>query len=306
LLPVKNEAWVLPSYLSSVSKIADEIIALNDGSNDSSEDILKNDGVKIIVHDFGNEKIVNMSARRQILLDAGRKAGGTHFIWLDADETFSANFIPHAKNTVGMLELGEKLRLRWVHAWKDDSRYLKDTDSPFGYIWKDFIWCDDRVSNFDNQFLSEARTPGKSKKTTDLEEKNGAVIHWQFSDWKAVQLKQAWYRCTEMIEGSRSARKINHTYSITLDNNNLKTECLPEHWVKNINKPQPKKTNFQLEEIKRYFDLKGLLFFEPLQIWHVPELRVLFVEKMGREPKNKVFPKWLVYLNTLKNKHLHA
>jgi len=32
MLPFKNEEWVLPAYISSLSKIADEIIALDDNS----------------------------------------------------------------------------------------------------------------------------------------------------------------------------------------------------------------------------------------------------------------------------------
>ena len=44
LLPFKNENWVLPSYLHSVTEIVDEIIAIDDGSIDNSAEILKDAG----------------------------------------------------------------------------------------------------------------------------------------------------------------------------------------------------------------------------------------------------------------------
>lgn len=308
LLPVKNEAWVLPSYLSSVSKIADEIIALDDSSTDSSVEILKTAGATVLHYDSTGEKVVNMGRRRQQLLELGRQAGGTHFIWLDADETFSANFIPLARELVTSLIPGQKIAMRWVHAWKNTADYLTDTQSPFGYIWKDFIVCDNPEYEFEEKFLSEARTPGPSDMVLKLPEEQGTVIHWQFSRWEVTQLKQALYRCTELIEGSRSARRINHTYSVTLPGVELSTLPLPKNWVEKIIAPVIRTVDkgVYLTQIKNIFAQSGIEFFEPLDIWHIPELHQMFVEKTGREPKIKLFPKWLVYLNKIKNKILHG
>lgn len=44
LLPFKNEAWILPAYLSSIKQIADEIIALDDGSTDGGDQLLLRNG----------------------------------------------------------------------------------------------------------------------------------------------------------------------------------------------------------------------------------------------------------------------
>lgn len=308
LLPFKNEAWSLPSYLSSVAKIADEIIALDDSSTDESVQILQDARTTLLTYDSTAEKVVNMSARRQILLEAGRKAGGTHFIWLDADETFSADFIPRARGIIEKLKVGQKLTMRWVNAWKNTAQYLDDKKSPFGYIWKDFIVCDDSSQNFNNQFLSEARTPGPHSDPLVLNERDGVVLHWQFARWEITQFKQARYRCIELIEGSRSAKRINHTYSISLDNNSLKTIPLPKIWTGDISLPEINNLdiNWYLTDLKNLFLKHGIEFFEPLQIWHIPELHQLFTEKTGREPKVEIFPTWLVYLNKIKNQILHA
>jgi glycosyltransferase involved in cell wall biosynthesis len=303
LLPVKNEEWVLPSYLSSVTKIADQIIALDDDSSDSSVEILESAGVTVIKHDFQKEKIVNMSARRQVLLNAGRAAGGTHFIWLDADETFSADFIPNARELISKLQSGQKMTMRWVHLWKSTKEYVDDPSSPFGYIWKDFIVCDDGMSNFNNQFISESRTQGNLGSPLKVSDTEGVVLHYQFSRWDLVQYKQALYRCTELIEGTRSARRINNTYGITLDISSLNTTQTPEKWISGIimTNAYANDTNWYRIKILEFFNSHGIEFFEPLQIWHIPELMDIFIKGIGRNPKSQVFPSWLIYMNRIKN-----
>ena len=47
LLPFKNEEWVLPSYLYSIKRLSDEIIAIDDGSTDNSVKILESAGAKV-------------------------------------------------------------------------------------------------------------------------------------------------------------------------------------------------------------------------------------------------------------------
>ncbi len=302
LLPVKNEAWILPVYLSSVKKIADEIIVLDDNSTDGSRQILVDNNIKIIDNPYINEKYVNMSKRRNLLLSEGRKAGGTHFIWLDADETFSANFILQAKGIINKLKPGEKLWLRWIHLWKSIDKYIDGTP-PFGNIYKDFIVCDDGKISYPDQFLSEQRTPGTNENINKLSEKLGVVLHFQFVNWHQVQLKQAWYRCNELIKGERNAKRINNTYSITLDNPQAKLSPVPEEWVKDIFLPkETPKSNWHLEKILAWFTEYGIEFFEPLQIWHIPELHDEFIKQIGKEPNIKIYPKWLIYLNALKNR----
>src|SRR5690349_8963257 len=109
LLPVKNEAWVLPTYFSSVKKIADEIIALLDDSSDNSLEMLKKNSA-IILSAKKSDK-TDMSEKRKVLLEEGRKHGGTHFIWLDADETFSHDFISNGRERISKLKPGEKISM---------------------------------------------------------------------------------------------------------------------------------------------------------------------------------------------------
>lgn len=307
LLPVKNEAWILPTYLASVTQVADQIIALDDSSTDSSKEILEAAGVTVFDVPNTAGEMLNMSSRRKILLDKGRGHGGTHFIWLDADETFSSDFLPRAREIISQLKIGEKISMRWVHLWKSSTSYLNDAASPFGYLWKDFIVCDDPSYTFPNTLLSEPRTQGNLENVRKLPETEGVILHFQFVYWDQVQYKQAWYRCMELLTKKRSARRINATYRITLGDPKLITTEVPRIW--NTSLPLPKKvyssnSDWRKKEMLEWFNIYGIELFGPLQIWHLPALRDRFIKEVGKEPESKIFPKWIVKLNELKHKLL--
>ncbi len=58
LLPFKNEEWCLPAYLHNTKVIADEIIAIDDGSTDTSIRTLIKAGAKV----HSSEKLKNYNS----------------------------------------------------------------------------------------------------------------------------------------------------------------------------------------------------------------------------------------------------
>jgi glycosyltransferase involved in cell wall biosynthesis len=301
LLPVKNEAWILPTYLSSVLKIADKIIALDNGSTDNTRAILESAGAIVIPYSDSGE--INMSYLRMELLEAGRRAGGTHFIWLDADEAFSSPFNENGREIIAGLRPGEKLSLRWITLWQSTSHYRDD--GVWNDLYKDFIVCDKPGQGFTDQFLSEARTPGQNNSIKRLPESKGVVLHFQFVAWQRVILKQSYYRMRELIEKRRSARRINATYSITLPSSTITTREAPSDWFKNLILPKEfgeESTGWYIEQIFQWFDKYGIQFFEPLQIWQIEELDREFIKKIGRSPKSRTYPDGLIRLKQWLNK----
>lgn len=300
LLPVKNEEWILSTYIHSMKSVADEIIALDDNSIDNTRQILIDNGVIVLESD--NSTTVNMSQKRTLLLEEGRKRGGTHFIWLDADEIFSNNFIKDFKYFINKLKTGEKLILPWITLWKDS--YRERIDGVWKENYKDVIVYDTPDLSFENKELSEGRTQGFNNKIIKLSRDEGAILHFQFVNFEDSQIKQAWYRCVELIQYKKDPKKINNTYSISLDNNRVKTRTISNHFLENTILPinfATKKDEY-IKEISNLFNKYGIKFFEPLDIWYIKELRDRFIREVGREPKVKKFPNWLVRLNNIKNK----
>lgn len=282
LLPFKNEEKFLHTCVSSMIGIVDEIVAVDDFSTDKSVEILKTfkDRVKIQIHEgIKDKKDMPVEKLRLMLLDLGRKAGGTHFVCLDADEAFTSNFKSHGRKIIEKLEPGQKLVLQWLAMWKSLDHYRDDT-SVWSNNFKDFVVHDDKKIAVDEGIIHKGRTPGPNNEATNLKlnPKYGAVFHWQFSDWKSFQLKQAWYRCFERSIG-RDPKSINNTYRITMDDPNAVVKAAPTNWL--ISKRDLPKIDlnaplsWHYDEIKRLFEKHGINHFKELDIWHIPEINKL-------------------------------
>lgn len=308
LLPVKNESWILDTYLKSMSCVADEIILLDDGSTDSSISIARNyEKVKIFFsRDFvKNPSSTDFSELRQCLLNLGRDAGGTHFIWLDADEIFSSNFIPTAREKILKLQPGEKLMLSWVNLWKSTDVYVAD-NSVWAKSYKDFIVCDKDDIFFKKRFIHEDRTPGSNDTAVHLPEESGVVLHFNFVNWEKTQLKQALYRCMELCGGEKSVRRINLNYEFTFEEPTMVLKKVPPVWTEGIHEKDFSLCDITKEwrysKLLELFDTHTILFFEGLEIWHIEELHNEFLKRVGREPVSKKYPRWFSSLNAGKNK----
>lgn len=298
LLPIKDEAWILEFCLTNLSAISDEILILDDHSTDESIEIAKNFPKAIVMTYEDGDTLVNMSKRRNFLLEQGRKRGGTHFVMLDADECFSDNFVKNFKQEIEKLSPRESLGLPWKLTYLENSLAVADKNGTI----KDFIFCDDGVSTYENKVLSENRTPCKDLKVA--EGNDYAVYHFQNFSVKRNQLKQIWYRCNELIEGKISAQKINARYDFT---KNLKPQNSVPLLDKEISKTlylinQAGSADHLLKRIQKLFDKYGVGHFEPLDIWFLDETQNIFRQKLKRQPKIKTFPKIIVKINNIKNK----
>jgi glycosyltransferase involved in cell wall biosynthesis len=306
LLPVRNESWILPTYLSSVKPLADEIIAINDRSTDKTKQILKSAGAIV----FENHEVLKSGwaehSIRQKLLVLGRKRGGTHFICLDADEAFSSSFIKHGREIIKKLQPGQKVVMRWPFLWKSPYFFMDDARSLFTNVYKDFIFCDQPGLKYDYAFMHVGRTPGENTSLIKLDENDDVCFHFAYVDFKNAILQQAWLRCSDLIQNPKDHIKINNRYYLPAGGD-LKVSVVPKEWLEVLTLPQNPDglpSSWHLAATLRFFDTYGIEFFEPLEIWNIDELRKEFIKRVGRKPKSSKAHIYLQPIIKLKRKFI--
>jgi hypothetical protein len=296
LMPVKNEAWILNHTLDYLSSFCDYIIIGDQMSTDGSRDIYKNfQKVKVIDN---TEKFHSNKIRWTLLDEAHKIPGKNILVFLDADEYLDPEFF---KTEIHKYSEGNILEFPWINLWKKDDEYR--CDGYWKELTKQIVFIDDRKADYKRNYVLNdhtGRTPSSSEnKIIKIEEPK--IIHTEFLYWKKAQIKQAWYRCNELIQNKKSARKINLKYRDSKDSRRVKTEKIETQ----VSFPQ---INYEVEkdwrynEILNWFEEFGVEFFEKIDIWHISTLRNKFVNKLNREPKILTYPNFLIFLNNIKNK----
>lgn len=305
LMPVKNEAWILRESLASLSGFADHILIADQNSTDGSKEIYKEFSKVSVIE---NPAEGHSNTVRWLLLQNARKMFGDRdlLICIDADEMISTEAVLEMdklakENSQGTISF----ELPWIQLWKDIYHYRNDG------AWKDNFKA---MAFLDSPQLDYSKTvtindhTSRIPKTDSIVRLNMPLIHFQYVAWEASQLKQVWYRASELIEGKRGARSINHKYSVgtgdgavVIDAKREWLDSIPE--AKNVKPPSNEPIeDWHYRNLLEWFDKYGIEFFESLDIWRIEALRDLFVKKIGRTPRPKFYPKILVWLNGLKNK----
>lgn len=315
LFPFRNESRLLPCCLASLKGVADMVIGMDDHSADHSADLVRKEGGIVLetVGDFsgfsqGKEKVI-----RQALLNEARRRGATHFLCLDADEVLTAPFRRYGRELMDTLKPGQKIALRLLTLW-GSPRLFRDGDySKFHRIHRNIIVRDAPDLPSYEGFLHMPRTPGSDARSNVVKcpLEKGAILHFSSEQMLPYQLKIAWYHCVELAHRPNDAERINRFYFRDWNESHLRLKTVPEAWLEGIpvDDLQPVPSIWQWTEILRLFDEKGVEFFEPLEIWHIPQLRDEFVRRAGRQPREirlftricritrlerKRFDRWLV------------
>lgn len=303
LVPVKNEAWILRSSLSNFSSFADYIIVADQRSTDGSREICA-EFPKVSVIDNPNEGHSNKV--RWMLLDEARKIPGNNLIvCIDADEMLS----PEAAQK--MLSFSEKnsgsgrtiaFQLPWIQLWKSAENHRVDS------VWKDnsktIAFLDDRKIGYEQTITINDHTARVPQ--TDIVEtiSEFPLLHLQFMAWEQTQIKQAWYRCSELVAGGKSPQRINYAYEASLDGPHVVLEPTPPEWLTGIPIPvisgMDISRSWQYQQILEWFEKYGAAFFERLEIWHIPRLRDIFMKSAGRVPKPKRYSRMLRLLSRIR------
>ena len=212
-VPIRNEAWILPTFLAALEQVADAIIIGDQRSTDASRDICRGFAKVTLVTNEGVG--YDEGIRQQVVLDAARDFEGDNLILtLDADEVFTGNALESdvLDALSQRLAPGEAAEGQWLWLWKD-ARYYRYDGAAFTNNWHHFAYRDDRRIRFTEGRFHRSRVPDIGLRRT-LRFEQPKVLHLQFADWHRAMAKQRWYRCIEQVaQPDKSAEAINLQYA---------------------------------------------------------------------------------------------
>lgn len=287
MVPTRNEGWVLPHSLACLSGFCDVILVSDRNSEDRTRDICRQ-FPKVVLLEPGPDSRIR--EQRWQLLDAARDYDGCNLLWShDADEVLSprlmTRFLEHRRDH---LTAGTVIECRFYTLWNSPAAYR--TDSYYQPHWKRLGFVDDRRADYDRSLkapLHEPRIPA-DESLPALQAEELPMLHLQWTSPNRNQMKQAWYRCREWLDGGKSAVAINEFYSVTFPAPRAPTTPVPREWTADVTFPDSsvdQEPTWHEREILDWFDQYGAEFFEPLEIWHVATLRREFSRRVGRRAK---------------------
>jgi hypothetical protein len=287
LLPVLNEAWVLPHTLACLSAFCDVIIVNDQRSDDRSREICQT-FPKVIVLEAKESQISTRA--RWALLDAARSYDGDNLLWItDADELVSPGAVRRfVELHRGALVPGTVIECSYVHLWTTAGCY-RHRSSKYGPQWKPIAFVDDRRMDYDRSLvrsIHEPRVPPGG--ISSLRAEDVHVLHLQWLLPERTQFRQAWYRCHEWMDHERTAAEINEAYFATLPEDRVPTLEVPVSWTEGLTFPDfsiDREPSWSERDILAWFDTHTPEFFEPLEIWHLSSLERAFRRHAGRRPR---------------------
>ena len=297
MVPTRNEGWVIAHSLACLSACCDIVLVGDRSSDDDTREICRR-FPKVVVLDAAPDSRIR--EQRWQLLDAARGYDGHNVLWAtDADELVSpAPVTAFFERERGRLMPGTAIECRYYHLW-DDARRYRDDRSHYAPQWKQVAFVDDRRSDFDRSqhtALHEPRVPAGPDAPV-IRTEAIAVLHLQWLIPLRNQLKQAWYRCREWLDGARSAADINAFYAVALPAPDARLAPVPPAWSAGLTFPDASAdlaASWHQRDLLAWFDRHGIEHFEPLEIWHIPALRDEFRRRVGRRPRpdRSYVPSW--------------
>lgn len=297
LTPVKNESWILDRFLSLTSLWADYIIIANQNSTDKSKEIAKKYSKVILIEN--NSKYFNEPERQKMLLDESRKIEGEKIIFtLDADEILTSNYFNSPEwDTVINAKIGTVIYFEWMNIKPDLKTMWSGGFMPLAFI--------DDGSEHCGEMIHSPRIP-LPKNANSIRLNDIKIMHFQYTDWNRMKMKQRWYQCYEKINKKNINnidiyRMYHHMDVIPKD----KINNIPKEWFQgyidiNIDLTSVNVDNLYYWErdILDYLLKYGLDYFKYIDIWDIKWEKI--AEKWGFENVELFIMKKDIFMKILK------
>lgn len=230
MVPVRDEAHLIPSSLRALSRLADAVVVLDDCSTDGSGDVARNlaSECKIervarspscsAVHDSGARARSALPywgdeiAHRSFLLQLAREVGGTHFLAIDADEIVVVGHgrpeeLADLRQSFRALQPGDMLVMPYITMYRSAATYRSDKADfkPIGFVDQPGAGfrrrsTDDRLHTPRLPYIPRPGNAFELRSQTDPP--HAAVLHFGFSNLGNARMKNVIYNMFDVVTSS--------------------------------------------------------------------------------------------------------
>ncbi|NCC99026.1 MAG: hypothetical protein EOL95_04890 [Bacteroidia bacterium] len=220
MTPVRNEAWVLPAFLTATSQWTDYIIIADQMSTDGSRELYEQFPTVVVI-DNTNPNF-NESERQTMLIAKAREvaAGRDTLLWgLDADEILAANtFGTNDWKRIITSKPGDVFYFKWAELSSNKKTY---GDSVF-YPW---LFHDDGKEPHQNYVrnMHSMRIPYPIEEKQIYYVKDFRILHLAYLNPARIESKCRFYQFVDWSMNHRDPVSLSRNYSY---NKKLETQII--------------------------------------------------------------------------------
>ena len=304
LTPVRNEAWILNTFLKATSLWADYIIIADQCSTDGSREIALQ-YPKVILID-NDQSSMHQAQTRKLLFEEAKKIKGNKILFsLDADEFLSGSFTATKSwEKIINSKPGDVFYFRWINLCENTNECIITKTWMY---WAKTVDDNKLETYFPDNYIHEWRLPYPKNNANEFQIDDIYFIHFARVNVKRQNNKNIFYQVTTLHnEPHISVVSLFRMYHSEVDEIRVDVNAEIYSFYNNngisllndiLRNDEGK---YYLDEVKKYFNKDGIECFAGLNIWKKDFLTALNIE----DPRNILIKLLHIYLkNTQKFSH---
>lgn len=284
LMLARNSEWIIGASARAALRWCDGLVVLDHASTDNTAKVVRQvqeeHGDKVVLLREDNPVWDEMN-HRQRTLDAARVMfGATHVANVDDDEIATCNRELDIRAATEALQPGEALKVPWISMWggldtyRDDDSAWSRSQVHLAFALTPQTFYRAAADGYQHHSRRPRGDTGANRSPFPYQ-RDGGLMHFQFSSARRLKAKQALYKLNELIRwpGRMTPAEVNRMYDNTTLAPGLKMAPVPAGWWAGLGDLRSHinldAEPWQEAEVKRLLAIHGAAKFAGLDLYGV-------------------------------------